>query len=736
MKQVRLTLEELHEIKWLMGGAITLLALWSLASLEDQSGLFLLIAIFLVIAPLWKPRLIKRVSSRVWFYLGPVMLVGVGFDFFLNLPNFIPPLVRLIICLLVYRSWAPRRQREDLQVVLLSLFCLVISGVLTLSLLFAVQILLFAPLAMAILLVVCLLDRGDEHADFVASWDNFSWRRLFKRVWRVANFEVLGYGVAFFTFVVCVSTLLFVLTPRFNLERAIPFLQNTTTARSGFSESVGLNDVTEIQQDDRVALRIDGPSKSLIASFPYWRMLILDEYKNGVFNFSTSNKVNANSLDEISSFRSPSKGVANEGNVWTFYMEGGISTYLPIAGRFDEIQFTKKQNFKHYVLPLVYGLEEVSASVFAFQITDLSWDATFRAPELEARQFEEFAAQPIELTGAEYPLSTLEVTVSDGEREVLRGVLAEIEFSSEITDTKSFSKELTEYLRANFGYSLDPQGIGEGDPVVSWIESKKTGHCQLFAGAFVLLAREAGFPARMVIGYAGGTWNPLEDYFVVRNTNAHAWAEIYDAASKAWIRVDPTPGNGPSDLDDPSFALQGGFQIETGFAAWTDSLRIQWYRRVVNFDQDDQIEMAATLGEVTKQMFHDFKARMNAAMDGVRAWLASPFTGFNLQAGAGIVTLLLLAYGSWRLRYRILGVVFRIFRRPAVLDPVRRQSSRLLQRLRRRTASTVPGVRWENEYKHVSQDLEALRFGPPVNLTDANPVFAQARRVLRLPMSR
>ena len=71
--------------------------------------------------------------------------------------------------------------------------------------------------------------------------------------------------------------------------------------------------------------------------------------------------------------------------------------------------------------------------------------------------------------------------------------------------------------------------------------SKEDGHCELFAGAFTLLARTAGHPTRVVGGFVGGTWN--EDYLIVRNSNAHAWCEIFDGA-ESWLRVDPTMSAG------------------------------------------------------------------------------------------------------------------------------------------------------------------------------------------------
>src|SRR5690606_3088574 len=124
---------------------------------------------------------------------------------------------------------------------------------------------------------------------------------------------------------------------------------------------------------------------------------------------------------------------------------------------------------------------------------------------------------------------------------------------------------------------------GEDDVLLRWLESEAPGHCEFFAGSFVLLARTAGFPARLVTGFRGGTWNDFSGSFTVRNANAHAWAEIFDDASGSWIRIDPTPGNqalATTDIDPAT----GAARARTRDSSWTariESLRVFWYRRIV-----------------------------------------------------------------------------------------------------------------------------------------------------------
>ena len=138
IKQARLTLEELHQLKWLTGGLLTLLSLWALCSLELDSEVHLTLGIIAVCVSLIRPRWIAALPPVVWRLAGPVVLVITLVDFAFGFINFFPPLMRMVILLLLYRAFAPRTRREDLQLVLLCLFSVVVSGALTVSLLFAV----------------------------------------------------------------------------------------------------------------------------------------------------------------------------------------------------------------------------------------------------------------------------------------------------------------------------------------------------------------------------------------------------------------------------------------------------------------------------------------------------------------------------------------------------------------------------------------------------------------------
>src|SRR5207237_3317149 len=85
---------------------------------------------------------------------------------------------------------------------------------------------------------------------------------------------------------------------------------------------------------------------------------------------------------------------------------------------------------------------------------------------------------------------------------------------------------LHRFARENFVYTLDPPALG-ANSIDEFLYGTRAGFCEHYAGSFVFLMRAAGIPARVVTGYQGGELNPLDGYLIVRQSDGHAWAEIW-----------------------------------------------------------------------------------------------------------------------------------------------------------------------------------------------------------------
>ncbi len=131
-KRPQLSLRELHQVRWLLGGLLTLLALSSVLYLDIDAWLLLGIATGVVGASLLHPRWLARLPSLVHKLAFPAVLGAFAFDYY-TFRELLPALVRLGILLLLYRNLGYRKRRDDLQIVLLGLFLVVTAGVLTVS---------------------------------------------------------------------------------------------------------------------------------------------------------------------------------------------------------------------------------------------------------------------------------------------------------------------------------------------------------------------------------------------------------------------------------------------------------------------------------------------------------------------------------------------------------------------------------------------------------------------------
>jgi transglutaminase-like putative cysteine protease len=164
---------------------------------------------------------------------------------------------------------------------------------------------------------------------------------------------------------------------------------------------------------------------------------------------------------------------------------------------------------------------------------------------------------------------------------------------------------LTYYTRNNFEYTLEPPLLGINS-VDDFIFKTKKGFCEHYAGSFVFLMRAAGIPARVVTGYQGGEYNDLGGYYVLRQYDAHAWAEVW-LQDRGWVRFDPTAAISPARIQSglnaalpdnvtlPFLArTQSPFLLKLRFNL--DALTNQWNQRVLGYNTELQFAFLTRLG--------------------------------------------------------------------------------------------------------------------------------------------
>jgi transglutaminase-like putative cysteine protease len=155
-----------------------------------------------------------------------------------------------------------------------------------------------------------------------------------------------------------------------------------------------------------------------------------------------------------------------------------------------------------------------------------------------------------------------------------------------------------------FFYTLTPPLLAD-ESVDGFLFDTKQGFCGHYASAFAVLMRAAGIPARVVTGYQGGTFNRFADYWILRQSDAHAWDEIW-IEGEGWQRVDPTAAIAPervehglNDRVSAGSPVMSRWQQRTPWLADTrlrlDALRLLWRERILRFDQSSQNKLLSFL---------------------------------------------------------------------------------------------------------------------------------------------
>lgn len=151
----------------------------------------------------------------------------------------------------------------------------------------------------------------------------------------------------------------------------------------------------------------------------------------------------------------------------------------------------------------------------------------------------------------------------------------------------------------NFGYTLSPPPLVGADRMDEFLFETRLGFCEHYASAFVVLMRSAGVPARVVTGYLGGEYNRIGGYWLVRNSDAHAWAEIL-VPERGWVRVDPTAAIAPERVDQSGGAFSaetlGDSEFLRAIRERVDALQAWWNNTIVRFNSQRQEAFFASLG--------------------------------------------------------------------------------------------------------------------------------------------
>ncbi|HJR71832.1 MAG TPA: DUF3488 and transglutaminase-like domain-containing protein [Gammaproteobacteria bacterium] len=253
-----------------------------------------------------------------------------------------------------------------------------------------------------------------------------------------------------------------------------------------------------------------------------------------------------------------------------------------------------------------------------------------------------------------------------------------------------------DYLRSQpFFYTLTPPALG-AQPVDEFLFETREGFCEHYASAMTVLLRAAGLPARVVMGYQGGELNGFGGYYIVRQSDAHAWTEVW-LEDEGWVRVDAVAAVAPERvaLGSTRYRSDRGFIASTmlsntwlrqAMLAW-DTINTRWQAWVIGYGPELQRALLDRLG---------FGGLRRAQRSAVLLGLAAAATVFFLAGLSG--------YLAWRKRRHT-----DIDRAAACFAKFTRRLARL--RVRQRAAGEGPGAYAEHAataLPHVAAEIRAV----------------------------
>jgi protein-glutamine gamma-glutamyltransferase len=331
-------------------------------------------------------------------------------------------------------------------------------------------------------------------------------------------------------------------------------------SESGLSDSMSPGDITELALSDDVAFRVHFAAATPPPQERYWRGLVMHDFDGRAWRHTATTWLNPPPLEPQGRAYQYTVSLEPHQHNWVFVLDWPSRWDLP-----------------HGMLTTDYTLIQPEPVSLPIDVEATSYTHV-QAPE---------------------PLS-----ISLRKRDTLTPIrnprtaqLAQSLRSAHPDDLDYVRAVLDMFRQQPFYYTLTPPGLGDNS-VDAFLFDTRRGFCEHFASAFAVLMRAAGIPAHVVAGYQGGTFNRFADYWILRQSDAHAWDEIW-IEGRGWIRIDPTSAVAPERVQygltgrvNANEPLVSRWQASTPWFAdlrlRLDALRQLWRERILLFNQDSQ----------------------------------------------------------------------------------------------------------------------------------------------------
>ncbi|HEX3036758.1 MAG TPA: DUF3488 and transglutaminase-like domain-containing protein [Thermodesulfobacteriota bacterium] len=434
--------------------------------------------------------------------------------------------------------------RDIVQIYILSFFQFLAGAILTVDFSYGVVFIVYVAVAIWAIMVFSMRKESIEAS---SNDDPRVVTPLF-----LSTTVIISLGIFLFT------ALIFISVPRMRSGFLVSDFIKPESLRTGFSDEVRLGQVGEIKLDSSPVLRariLSHEHKNLPKTI-YWRGVALDEFDGKTWRVSDL------------SFKSHKKG--RDGIVRVRETRNQTLIQDIVTEPLDtEVLFAA--NF-----PVGFGGNMVEVA----EINDsyiLPGKVSYRLKYLAYSNLHAASPDDLRKEEDEYPLY---IKARYLQLPKLSEKVKELANDITSSDRNAYDKAVSikRYLVSNMGYTLTLEKGTTEFPLEDFLFKNRAGHCEYFATAMVVLLREVGIPARMVNGFVGGEWNDYGKFFLVRESDAHSWVEVF-SPEHGWVLFDPTP------------AGDGELLGYSNLSSYIDYLRYRWNTYVVDFNQGNQVRL-------------------------------------------------------------------------------------------------------------------------------------------------
>jgi Mlc titration factor MtfA (ptsG expression regulator)/transglutaminase-like putative cysteine protease len=391
------------------------------------------------------------------------------------------------------------------------------------------------------------------------------------------------------------AVLLFVFFPR--LPGSFWALPRTSAAVTGLGEEMSPGSITELSESDEVAFRVWFQGRPPPPQQRYWRGPVLHDFDGYTWRRAPGRSYRQNRIEYLGpAYRYRIVLEPNPSQVW-------------------------------------FALDTVTASPHRQVYLTYDYLLTSAQPVQQATTYQAVSHTQTRSLDPLSPLARRYDTRLPSGRNQRSAELAQRLRAGAGSDLAFTRAVLDHFARGGFEYTLTPPRL-DFDSVDDFVFNTRRGFCGHFASAFVSMMRAGGVPARVVTGYLGGEWNPIGGYFIVRQSDAHAWAEVWIDGS-GWMRFDPTGVVAPERLqrgildllpdaaNAPTRLMHRTAWIAGVMHAW-DAAQAWWSDRVVKFNLGTQLELLSRIG-VDDPGWRQLGWALVAGLIAWLAWMAVQF---------------------------------------------------------------------------------------------------------------